>query len=83
MQELLCAPAWGCRKQTLMMELIPLIWDFSNAFLVLFMMDSMDFTFKELGTRNDKTMFITKLAAPVPYKQFKEGFSPCCLPQRK
>lgn len=70
MQELVCALKWVSQQLSLMMKLISLIWDFSNAFLLLFMIDLMNLTFKELETRNDKPMFITKLAAPVPYKQF-------------
>jgi len=69
MQELVCALKWDCHKLSFNTKLISLVWDFCNVFLLLFMVDLMDLLLKQLEKRNHKTMFITDLAAPVPYKQ--------------
>lgn len=42
MQELVCALKWDCRKLSFNTKLISLVWDFSNVFLLLFMVDLMD-----------------------------------------
>lgn len=43
MQELVCALKWDCCKLSFNTKLTSLVWDFSNVFLLLFMVDLMDF----------------------------------------
>lgn len=42
MQELVCALKWDCHKLSLNTKLISLRWDFSNAFLLLIIVDLID-----------------------------------------
>lgn len=45
MQNLECALKWDCYKLSINTKLIYLIWDFSNVFLLLFMIDLKDILF--------------------------------------
>lgn len=79
-QELECALKWDCYKLCFNTKLICLIWDFSNVFLLLFMIDLMDMLLNSWkGEITKPCLSQTLLHQCLISSFFKQSFNSCHL----
>lgn len=80
MQELECALKWDCYKLSFNTKLIYLIWDFSNVFLLLFMIDLMDMLLNSWKGKIIKPCLSQTLLHQCLISSFlKQSFNSCHL----